>query len=205
MWNQFDFQFTDLLRLPAAPWWPAVGGHAGLVRGGVPSQREERGHHVGAVRHGDPKRNRNQQPFAPPQAAPGHPGNHVPHQPVSPAHLQNGTALFILTHTHTLLSHTLYPLSAPFTHSWHFLQHVFNALTFLTRTNESLLSFSNNQFSPVCFVFLLPALFLSFITVSVLHSSGWGVSHGQSTGNVWVTHEEMESLAATPPTVSPPG
>uniref|UniRef100_A0A8C5AXN5 SAM domain-containing protein n=1 Tax=Gadus morhua TaxID=8049 RepID=A0A8C5AXN5_GADMO len=25
-----------------------------------------------------------------------------------------------------------------------------------------------------------------------------------STGNVWVTHEEMESLAATPPTVSPP-
>ncbi|PWA23308.1 hypothetical protein CCH79_00018901 [Gambusia affinis] len=104
------------------------------------------------------------------------------------------------SHTHTLLSHTLYPLSAPFTHSWHFLQHVFNALTFLTRTNESLLSFSNNQFSPVCFVFLLPALFLSFITVSVLHSSGWGVSHGQSTGNVWVTHEEMESLAATPPT-----
>lgn len=31
----------------------AVGGHAGLVRGGLPRQRQERGHHVGAVRPGD--------------------------------------------------------------------------------------------------------------------------------------------------------
>lgn len=31
-----------------------------------------------------------------------------------------------------------------------------------------------------------------------------GLSNDQTTGNVWVTHEEMESLAATPPTVSQP-
>lgn len=37
---------------------------------------------------------------------------------------------------------------------------------------------------------------LSFGTLVV------GVLTAQNTGNVWVTHEEMESLAATPPTVS---
>lgn len=31
----------------------AVGGHAGVVRGRVPSQRQERSHHVRALRPGD--------------------------------------------------------------------------------------------------------------------------------------------------------
>lgn len=53
----------------------------------------------------------------------------------------------------------------------------------------------------------IPILCLSFITLPSLHTSltcDWGVSNDQTTGNVWVTHEEMESLAATPPTVSVP-
>ena len=59
--------------------------------------------------------------------------------------------------------------------------------------------------------------FSSSCSLSVLHRSSlfthfshyshlcdtW-VSHHQTTGNVWVTHEEMETLAATPPTVSLP-
>lgn len=36
----------------------AVGGHAGLVRGRLPRQRQVRRHHVGAVRPGDPARDR---------------------------------------------------------------------------------------------------------------------------------------------------
>lgn len=51
-----------------------------------------------------------------------------------------------------------------------------------------------------------PSFHLSFPLISQLSPSLFppvgGVSHGQSTGNVWVTHEEMESMAATPPTVS---
>jgi len=65
----------------------AVAGHAGVVRGRVPRQRQERRHHVGAVRHGDPAGDRHQQPPAPPQAAARHPGNGVAHQPLGPAHL----------------------------------------------------------------------------------------------------------------------
>ena len=70
---------------PPAP--PAVAGHAGMVRGGVPGQREERRHHVGAVGHGDPAGDRHQQPAAPPQAPPRHPGDGVAHQPLGSAHL----------------------------------------------------------------------------------------------------------------------
>ncbi len=53
----------------------AVGRDAGVVRGGVPREREERRHHVGAVGPGDPARDRHQQPAAPPQAAPRDPGD----------------------------------------------------------------------------------------------------------------------------------
>lgn len=56
-------------------------------------------------------------------------------------------------------------------------------------------------------LFLIFSLFPFFVTPPSLHAAltcGWGVSNDQTTGNVWVTHEEMESLAATPPTVSLP-
>lgn len=76
-----------------------VAGHAGLVRGGVSRQREKRRHHVGAVRHGDPEGDRHQQPPAPPQAAPGHPGDGVPHQPLRTTHLPNRECS--MTHTDT--------------------------------------------------------------------------------------------------------
>lgn len=52
--------------------------------------------------------------------------------------------------------------------------------------------------------FLHLALFLAFTTLPAWRISDWLVSNDQTTGNVWVTHEEMESLAATPPTVSLP-
>lgn len=47
---------------------------------------------------------------------------------------------------------------------------------------------------------VLVSVTLPFTLLSVVV----GVVNNQSTGNVWVTHEEMESLAATPPTVSLP-
>lgn len=73
-------------------WWlsPAVGGDASLVCGSLSRQREERSHHVGAVRHRDPERDRHQQPSAPPQTAPGHPGDGLTHQPLCTTHFQNG-------------------------------------------------------------------------------------------------------------------
>jgi len=52
----------------------AVGGHAGVVRGGVSGERQVGRHHVRAVRPGDPARNRHLQPPAPPQTPPRHPG-----------------------------------------------------------------------------------------------------------------------------------
>lgn len=66
---------------------PAVGGHASLVRGSVPRQREERRHNVCAVGHRNPAGDRDQQPSAPAKAPPRHSGNHVAHQPLGPAHL----------------------------------------------------------------------------------------------------------------------
>lgn len=55
----------------------AVGGHAGLVRGRLPRQRQVRRHHVRALRPGDTAGDRHQQPAAPAEAAPGHPGDGV--------------------------------------------------------------------------------------------------------------------------------
>lgn len=63
---------------------PAVGGHARLVRRSLSRQREERRHHGQPVGHRDPEGDRHQQPTSPPQTAAGHPGDGVPHQPVSP-------------------------------------------------------------------------------------------------------------------------
>lgn len=70
------------LRSRVPPLHPAVGRDAGVVRGSVPRQREERRHHGQPVGHGDPEGDRHQQPAAPPQAAAGHPGDGVPHQSV---------------------------------------------------------------------------------------------------------------------------
>lgn len=75
----------------SAPFWPAVGGHAGLVRGCVSCECEERSHHVSALGHGDPAGDRNQQPVTSPETPPGHPGDRVSDQPLCPTHLQNGT------------------------------------------------------------------------------------------------------------------
>lgn len=134
-----------------------MGGHACLVRGCVQSQREERGHHVGAIRHGDPKRDRNQQPPASPQAQIGHPGNHVPHQPLSPAHLQNGTALSPPSHIKHFRTFILWVLL----HTHHHSQHVLMQKHFLTRTNEPRLYFF---FLTINKLFFLVFFFLSFLS-----------------------------------------
>lgn len=76
---------------PAHSLPPALGGDAGLVRGRLPGQCEKRGHHVRPVGHGDPAGDRHQQPSAPAEAAPRHPGDHVPDQPVGAPHVQDGT------------------------------------------------------------------------------------------------------------------
>lgn len=61
----------------------AVAGDAGMVRCSVSCQRKKRRHHVCPVGHRDPERDRHQQPTAPPQTAPGHPGDGLAHQPLS--------------------------------------------------------------------------------------------------------------------------
>ena len=61
---------------------PAMGGDASVVRRSLSRQREERCHHGQPVGHGDPEGDRHQQPPAPAQTPPGHPGNGLPHQSV---------------------------------------------------------------------------------------------------------------------------
>lgn len=69
----------------------ALGGDAGLVRCCLPSQREERSHNVSPVRHRDPAGDRHQQRAASPEAASGHPGDGLAHQPLGTTHLADGT------------------------------------------------------------------------------------------------------------------
>lgn len=91
--------FTPLSDLLWRQWWwrwiswlsPAVGGYAGVVCGSLSCQREEWSHHVSSVRHRDPAGDWHQQPSAPTQTPLGHPGDGLPHQPVSTPYLQNGT------------------------------------------------------------------------------------------------------------------
>lgn len=62
-----------------SPSGPAVGRHACVVCGRLPGQCQEWCHHGQLVRHGDPARDRHQQPTAPAQAAPCHPGDGLTH------------------------------------------------------------------------------------------------------------------------------
>jgi len=67
--------------------YPAVvGWHAGLVRSSMPRQCEVGSDHVGTVGPGDPARDWHLEPTSPPQAAPGHPGDGVPHLALRPSH-----------------------------------------------------------------------------------------------------------------------
>ena len=59
------------------------------VCGGVSGQCQVWRHHVRALRHRDPARDRDQQPAAQAQAAAGHPGDGVPHLALGPRHLQD--------------------------------------------------------------------------------------------------------------------
>jgi len=63
-----------------------VGEHAGVVRGRMSRQRQERRNNVGAVGPGDTAGDRHQQPAAPAEAAAGHTGDGQPHESVGAAH-----------------------------------------------------------------------------------------------------------------------
>lgn len=67
-------------------------------------------------------------------------------------------------------------------------------LTVITVNEQTFLDLLSLPLS-FCPVSLLPLHTLLSLAIG-------GVSNDQTTGNVWVTHEEMETLAATPPTVS---
>jgi len=71
----------------------ALGGDAGLVRGSLPGQREERSRHGQPVGPGDPAGAGDQQPPAPAEAALGHPGDGLAHQPLGAGLLPHGGRL----------------------------------------------------------------------------------------------------------------
>lgn len=67
----------------------ALAGNACLVCGSLPSQREEWGHHVCAVRHGDPERNWNQQSSASLKAPISNSGDGFPNESFSSSDIPN--------------------------------------------------------------------------------------------------------------------
>ena len=69
----------------------AVGGHAGMVRGGVPCQREERRHHGRTQRNGDSAGDWHRQLPAPHETTLSHPGDGQLDQPFGATHQSHGT------------------------------------------------------------------------------------------------------------------
>lgn len=67
----------------------ALAGNACLVCGSMQSQREKWCHHVGFIRHWNPKGDWNQQPSAPLKAQTSHPGDGFPHKPFSSSDIAN--------------------------------------------------------------------------------------------------------------------
>lgn len=65
----------------------ALVGNACMVCGGMQSQCEKWSHHVGFVRHWNPKRDWNQQPSASLKAQTSHPGDGFPHESFSSSDL----------------------------------------------------------------------------------------------------------------------
>lgn len=68
----------------------ALGWDACLLCGCLQSKCEKWGHHVSSVRQTDPARDWHQPPSAQTEAAAGHPGNPVAHQPFGSTHIEKG-------------------------------------------------------------------------------------------------------------------
>lgn len=130
---------------------PAVGGHACLVCGSLSCQCEEWSHHVSPVRHRDPEGDWHQQPFAPTQTAPGHPGDGLPHQPLCTTHLQNGKKN--ITHKYTLPTAFLMHLHVQ-NKGTHYPTENYTQKPLSRRTPVYCLDHSSFCLQPGCFIFI---------------------------------------------------